>query len=105
MDSYPTVSVNCGTCGARLFRYKKKNGTKSNLVKCYVERIVEDCQGVLSRRQQQQQDQWSPRDDDDGGIPVEYECPSCRTRFARSATIRGLPALKLVGGKTRMTRK
>ena len=29
VDSYQTVSVNCAKCGERLFRYKKKNGTKS----------------------------------------------------------------------------
>jgi hypothetical protein len=48
VDSYQTVSVNCSSCSERLFRYKKKNGTKSNLVKCYVERIVDDCAGILA---------------------------------------------------------
>ena len=32
VDSYQTVSVNCNSCRSRLFRYKKKNGTKSNLI-------------------------------------------------------------------------
>lgn len=41
VDSYQTVSVNCSSCRHRLFRYKKKNGVKSNLIKCYVERIVQ----------------------------------------------------------------
>jgi len=106
VDTYKTVSVNCATCGLRLFRYKKKNGTKSNLVKCYVERIVEDCENVLLAEPN------APNKDDNGdagnennNIPTEYSCPSCHTRFARSATIKGLPALKLAGGKTRMTKK
>jgi len=87
VDTYQTVSVNCRGCGARLFRYKKKNGTKSQLIKCFVERITEDCLCVL---------------DQEGD---EFSCPSCNQRFARATTIRGLPALKLVGGKTRMTKK
>jgi hypothetical protein len=47
IESFPTVNVYCNTCSIRLFRYKKKNGTKSQLVKCYVERIIEDCVHVL----------------------------------------------------------
>lgn len=47
IDSYPTVNVYCTTCSVRIFRYKKKNGTKSNLVKCYIERIIDDCVHVL----------------------------------------------------------
>lgn len=97
VDNYQTVSVNCAKCGFRLFRYKKKNGTKSNLIKCYVERIIEDCGGIL------------PADHDAGSMgdapTTEYACPSCDTGFARPTVIRGLPALKLVGGKTRMTKK
>lgn len=90
VDTYQTVSVQCTGCGQRLFRYKKKNGTKSGLVKCFVERIAEDSAGVLAEQ---------------GSAADAYHCPSCETRFARSAVIRGLPALKLVGGKTRMTKK
>ena len=90
IDSYQTVSVNCAKCGERLFRYKKKNGTKSNLVKCFVERISEDCVGIL-------QDKVESAD--------TYVCPSCKTAFARGTMIRGLPALKMMGGKIRMTKK
>lgn len=93
VDSYQTVSVNCSKCGERLFRYKKKNGTKSNLVKCYVERIADDCAGVLEAAPE-----VPPPD-------YEWKCPSCETRFARTSMIHGRPALKLVGGKIRMTKK
>jgi len=89
VDSYQTVSVKCEKCRNQLFRYKKKNGTKSNLIKCFVERIVEDPHEILS----------SSEDSD------QYHCPHCETTFARSAIIRGMPALKLVGGKTRMSKK
>eukprot|EP00978_Attheya_sp_CCMP212_P010022 scaffold24007_cov49-Attheya_sp.AAC.1 len=88
VDSYQTVSVNCSKCQTRLFRYKKKNGTKSNLIKCYVERIVEE----------EDRDITSNQDD-------KFHCPKCQTNYARSAMIRGRPALKLVGGKVRMTKK
>jgi predicted nucleic acid-binding Zn-ribbon protein len=95
VDSYQTVSVNCKKCGERLFRYKKKNGTKSNLVKCYVERICEDSVGLLAKNEQS----------DTGQEVLLWHCPSCGTNFARSATIHGQPALRLVGGKVRMTKK
>lgn len=101
VDSYRTVSVICANpkCQERLFRYKKKNGTKSNLIKCYVERISEDSAGVLSKA----------REDigEDKELPMGYafECPNCKTQFARSAQIHGLPALKMVGGKVKMTKK
>jgi hypothetical protein len=90
VESYQTVSVNCAKCRERLFRYKKKNGTKSNLIKCFIERIAEDSANVLK---------------DQGEDADTFTCPSCETQFARAATIKGLPALKLVGGKTRMTKK
>jgi hypothetical protein len=100
VDSYQTVTVNCNNCGAKLFRYKKKNGTKSSLVKLYIERISDDCAGLLQSReneapllpqQQQQSTLWS--------------CPDCQTNFARLAVIHGRPALKLQSGKIRMTRR
>ena len=47
-DSFQTVSVRCAKCRAGLFRYKKKNGLKSNLVKCFIERIVEDPLAILT---------------------------------------------------------
>lgn len=90
VESYQTVSVNCSKCRKQLFRYKKKNGTKSNLIKCFIERIAEDSANVLK---------------DQGEDADTFTCPSCQTQFARAAMIKGLPALKLVGGKTRMTKK
>lgn len=96
IDTYQTVSVNCAKCRLKLFRYKKKNGTKSNLIKLYVERIVEDCESVLDEQYTRESS---------GDEVTELTCPGCNTRFARSTTIKGLPALKLVGGKIRMTKK
>lgn len=103
VDSYRTVSVVCSKCGTRLFRYKKKNGTKSNLVKCYVERIAEDCAGLLEDKKGA--DDVAPASSAGGSESETWECPKCSTTFARSAMIHGRPALKLVGGKVRMAKK
>ena len=73
VDTYQTVSVLCAKCNERLFRYKKKNGMKSNLVKCYVERISEDSAGLLAAQAEVER----------GGAAdgVEWACPSCGSRF------------------------
>ena len=60
----------------QLYKYKK-NG-KGKLVKCYLERIVEDFT-------------------DASGNPLE--CPQCKRPFARKAMIHGRPAHKMIGGK------
>ena len=103
VDSYQTVSVNCSKCKSRLFRYKKKNGTKSNLIKCYVERIVDDYFGLLNEEDNIGIDASSESNNNNNNN--EWFCPNCNSRFARSATMHGRPALKLVGGKVRMTKK
>jgi len=90
VDNYQTVSVNCKKCRTRLFRYKKKNGTKSNLIKCYVERISEDCVDLVKNKIEDS---------------TEWHCPNCETRFGKDSMIHGRPAIKLVGGKTHMTKK
>jgi len=140
VDNYQTVSVNCNKCKERLFRYKKKNGTKSNLVKCYIERICEDSAGILALAASSSSSSSSSNDkkDKEKGNPnagrsgkrnkkndeeiastatattfvptaldpeYSWECPKCHTKFARSSLIHGRPALKMVGGKIRMTKK
>lgn len=92
IDTFQTVSVSCAKCNARIFGYKKKNGLKSALVKCYVERVVDDFHGMLARTNVEEE--WP--------LGKEWECPDCGSTFARCALIHGRPALKLVGGKTRM---
>ncbi|KAL7536096.1 hypothetical protein ACHAWF_005364 [Thalassiosira exigua] len=98
VDSYQTVAVNCTSCRHRLFRYKKKNGTKSNLIKCFVERIVRENPDGELERQLENFAELSEKDH-------KWSCPNCGANFGRSAMIRGMPAVKLVGGKTRMTKK
>ena len=101
VDTYQTVSVNCKKCKTRLFRYKKKNGTKSNLVKCYVERISEDCVGLVAERHKND----DKNDGDSSGGGGDWTCPNCQTNFGRDSIIHGRPAIKLVGGKIQMTKQ
>ena len=105
VDSYQTVSVNCSKCRTRLFRYKKKNGTKSNLIKCYIERISEDSAGLLETMSLMSDGDG----EDEGGAEAlegqEWSCPDCGQRFGRRTLIHGRPAIKLVGGKVQMTKK
>jgi uncharacterized Zn finger protein (UPF0148 family) len=68
-----TISVHCRRCRTRLYRYKK--GGTGGLVKCYLDRIVEDAT--------------------DGGT----SCPECGQEFARPITIAGKPANKIIAGK------
>ncbi|MEO1228317.1 MAG: hypothetical protein AAFZ18_05375 [Myxococcota bacterium] len=68
-----TVEVACAGCGSPLYRYRKAG--KGALVKCFKERIVVD-------------------HTDAPGV-----CPQCGIRFARETLVRGVPALKMVGGK------
>ncbi|MBF9002109.1 MULTISPECIES: hypothetical protein [Vibrio] len=71
-----TVDIFCAKCRSPLYKYRK--GGKGALVKCFIERIVEDY--TLSVGQ----------------------CPQCGQIFARETMIRGAPAYKMVGGKVRM---
>ena len=87
-ENFQTMSVVCTKCRRPLFRYKKKNGLKSNLVKCYVERITEDPHSILTTQEG----------------ATELQCPNCGSTFARPALIHGRPALKMAGGKVRMTK-
>jgi len=73
-----TVKVYCAKCQEQLYKYKK--GGKGSLVKCFVERIVEDA------------------------TAGDLKCPECGTEFARPAMIRGKPANKIIGGKVTMSK-
>ena len=68
-----TISIHCLGCRTLLYRYKK--GGTGGLVKCFVERIVED------------------RTDGD------LKCPGCGREFARLTVIGGRPAHKIIQGK------
>ena len=90
VDSYRSVDCKCSKCRSLLFKYKKKNGTKSNLVKMYIERIYEDYYNIL----------------DNENVPLTSElcvCPRCNNNFGRPATIKGRPAIKIIGNRLRMT--
>lgn len=68
-----TVDVYCASCKSQLYVYRK--GGKGSLVKCFKERISQDF------------------------TVEEGVCPQCGATFARDTLIRGVPALKMIGGK------
>ena len=92
VDSYRSVDISCSKCAQFLFKYKKKNGTKSQLVKMYIERIVADPHSLLEVQREDQAPQ-SPK----------CICPKCTANFGRPATIKGRPAIKVIGNRIRMS--
>lgn len=71
-----TVQISCAKCKAPLFKYRK--GGKGALVKCFLERILED------------------------HTTKPCHCPGCDQEFARETMMRGTPAYKMIGGKVHM---
>ena len=68
-----TVKVYCAQCGVLLYKYRK--GGYGRLVKCFVDKIVQDhTQGDL-------------------------HCPNCRHAFARETMVYGRPANRIIQGK------
>jgi LSD1 subclass zinc finger protein len=65
------VKIFCSGCRTFLYAYKK--GGTGKLVKCFVERIVQDA------------------------TAGDMHCPKCRQQFARFARIKGVPAHKIIG--------
>lgn len=68
-----TISIHCLGCRTLLYRYAK--GGTGGLVKCFVERIVED------------------------RTRGDLRCPECDQQFARPISIGGRPAHKIIQGK------
>ena len=96
VDSYRTVDVACNKCRTTLYEYKKKNGTKSSLVKMFIERIVKDPFGILTSAN------LNGGDDNYSSEFQDYSCPKCGTKIGRHAVIKGLPAIKIIGNRLRM---
>jgi hypothetical protein len=71
--SFRTISIHCAKCQSLLYKYHK--GGYGGLVKCLVERIVED--------------------QTDGDL----KCPQCKQEFARFQMIRNQPSHKIIQGK------
>ena len=122
VDSYRSVDCSCSKCKNLLFKYKKKNGTKSNLVKMYVERIYEDYHGIIPYEEINNNDNNINISDSnkhknsnkDGNkekeelmrVPLTSEmciCPNCNLQFGRPATIKGREAIKIIGNRIRMS--
>ena len=71
-----SVVISCAKCKNKLLKYRK--GGTGSLVKCFIDRITKDYT-------------------EQAGI-----CPQCQTEFARLTMIRGVPALKMIGGKVQV---
>ena len=84
-DKYRTVRIACGKCHINLFRYKKKNGTKSGLTKIYHDRIVADPYQYLPRAT--------------SGTNNLLECPKCKSNWGRHGTKAGHKIFRCIGGK------
>ncbi len=76
-----TIGIHCAGCRSLLYRYKK--GGTGALVKCFVERIVDD------------------------RTAGDLRCHVCGREFARERMMAGKPAHKIIQGKvfTRGMRK
>jgi len=68
-----TISIHCRGCRTLLYRYRK--GGTGGLVKCYVERIVED------------------------RTAGDLRCPRCGKDFARAGAIAGKPVHRIIQGR------
>ena len=68
-----TIRIYCAQCRSLLYRYSK--GGTGSLVKCFLERIVEDC------------------------TAGDLRCPQCGQQFARPWAISGKPAHRIIQGK------
>lgn len=68
-----TIAIHCNGCRILLYRYRK--GGTGGLVKCFVERIVED------------------------RTAGDLRCPVCGREFARAIEIGGRPAHKIIGDR------
>jgi uncharacterized Zn finger protein (UPF0148 family) len=68
-----TIAIHCSRCRALLYRYRK--GGHGGLVKCLLERIVED------------------------HTAGDLRCPACGQEFARFRLMEGKPAHKIIQGK------
>lgn len=66
---------------------RKKNGTKSALVKILVNRIAEDPHGIVPEAVVE--------------LSSPCECPKCGEAFARPVVMRGKSALKIIGNRVR----
>lgn len=73
MTDFRNIAIHCRACGALLYRYRK--GGTGGLVKCLLERIVED------------------------HTAGDVKCPGCGQEFARFQMYGGSPAHKIIQGK------
>lgn len=127
-DSYRTVHITCHKCNTLLFKYKKKNGTKSKLIKMYTARIIFDpYEFVHTPSHSQSHSQGEPFSSptlNTSRLPstlhsnskqnLEYHvdcnvtqkklvCPKCQSEWGRPGSKAGHDIFKCIGGKIRVS--
>jgi len=73
-----TIRVYCASCGCLLYKYQKAG--PGRLVKCFVDKIVQD------------------------NTEGDLRCPECGQEFARETMAYGRPANKIIQGKVTVRR-
>lgn len=68
-----TISIYCAKCSTFLYKYQKEG--PGTLIKCYVDRILQD------------------------NTKGDLRCPNCRQEFARQTMIYNRAAHKIIQGK------
>ena len=84
------ITISCGQCKEKLYKYAKGNGASSQLVKIYLERIVVD----YTNSELEDEENVGMIGNDDN-----LSCPNCDVVFGRMAMIHGRKAIKVIGGK------
>lgn len=93
-DSYQSVQVMCSKCLTKLFKYKKKNGAKSRLIKLYLERIVDDPFHLVT--------QYDDCESANEAKLTELLCPKCGSPWGRPSMKAGNKIFKCIGGKLKI---
>lgn len=73
-----TIKVHCAACSRLLYKYQKSG--PGRLVKCFVDKIVQD------------------------NTEGDLRCPECGQEFARETMAYGRPAGKIIQGKVTVKR-
>lgn len=117
-DSYRTVHISCNKCSTLLFKYKKKNGTKSALVKMYTARIIYDPHSFVELpptglrpkptvstavTSPAKVDGTSTEGSESTKQAKKLECPQCLSEWGRHGVKAGHTTFKCIGGKIRMS--
>jgi hypothetical protein len=98
-DAYRSVDIICNKCNEKLFKYKKKNGTNSSLIKIYYERIVRDPHRFLKSTDEEHR---LRRVSENTDIDNDLICPKCQSKWGRRDLLTGHLIYRCIGGKLKI---